>query len=201
MNITHSISHATYPSLAEVLWPSSHPKMRAAVLTLAGALLLTASAKIQIPFYPVPQTLQTMVVLLLGMAFGLRLGSAAVCLYLFSGAIGLPVFAGSPEKGIGIAYLIGPTGGYLFGFMLAAAACGALANRGFDRTVWHVVAAMFIGNALIYIPGLLWLGSFIGWDKPILQYGMYPFLLGDVVKIIFAAVAVPSLARVVRKKS
>ena len=117
------MTHATYPALAHILWPAQNRSGRAvggrAPLAVGGAALLAASAKVQVPFYPVPQTLQTMIVLLLGAAFGARLGAATVALYLAAGAAGLPVFAGSPEKGIGIAYMLGPTGGYLAGFVVA----------------------------------------------------------------------------------
>ena len=125
---------------------------------MSGTLALALSAKIQIPFWPVPLTMQTLVVLLIGMAYGWRLGGATLLLYLAEGAVGLPVFAGTPEKGIGLAYMLGTTGGYLLGFALAAAACGALAERGWDRSFARVVAAMLIGNAIIYSTGVLWLG-------------------------------------------
>lgn len=197
---SEGVAHST---LAQAIWPvhgGALQAMRAIVLAIGGAVLLTASAKIQIPFYPVPQTLQTMVVLLLGMAFGAKLGTATVLAYLAAGAAGLPVFAGTPEKGIGIAYMIGPTGGYLAGFILASAVCGALASRGWDAKIWTVAVAMLIGNVVIYACGLLWLGSVIGWDKPILQLGAVPFLLGDALKIVFAAAALPPIARAIRRK-
>ena len=193
-----------YSVLAHRLWmPQSRALqwLRAAVLAVVGAVILTASAKIQIPFYPVPQTLQTMAVLLIGMAFGAKLGAATVVLYLAAGAAGMPVFAGTPEKGIGMAYMAGPTGGYLLGFVLAAAVCGVFAQLGWARRLWQVAATMLVGNVLIYACGLLWLGTLIGWDKPVLALGAYPFLLGDAVKIMFAAVAVPPLARALRGAS
>lgn len=193
----------TYPALAQLLWPAQNrggQRWRTAALAVGGAVLLTASAKIQIPFYPVPQTLQTMIVLLIGMAFGAKLGAATVLCYLAAGAAGLPVFAGTPEKGIGLAYMFGPTGGYLAGFVLAAAACGFLASRGGDAKWWTVAATMCIGNLIIYACGLVWLGAFIGWDKPILQLGMVPFLLGDALKIAFAVAAMPPLARAIRRR-
>lgn len=188
------------PPLAQVLWPAnSRPALRAAVLVFAGAATITLSAKIQIPFYPVPLTLQTMVILLLGMAYGGKLATATVAAYLAAGAAGLPVFAGTPEKGIGLAYMFGPTGGYLLGFLPAAALCGELARRGFDASVQKVAAAMVAGNLLIYALGLLWLGTVVGWDKPVFQWGLLPFLPGDAVKIIFAAAFLPPLAKVIRK--
>lgn len=165
--------------------------LRGMVLAVAGTALLTIAAKIQVPFYPVPMTLQTFVVLALGMAYGWRLGAATLLLYLAEGALGLPVFAGTPEKGIGLAYMLGGTGGYLIGFVLAAAACGWLAERGWDRGVVRTAAAMLIGNAIIYVPGLLWLGGLFGWDKPILEWGLTPFLLGDLTKLALAAAVLP----------
>ena len=198
--------------LAGLLWPADFRKndfraaARAAALAFCGAAALFVSAKIQIPFYPVPQTLQTMVVLLLGMALGAKLGAASVMLYLAAGAAGLPVFAGTPEKGIGLAYMAGPTGGYLAGFVLAAAACGALAQAGWDRKLWKVAAAMVIGNLIVYACGVLWLAQFFGWEKPLLggkslfALGVAPFLSGDLAKIIFAALALPPVCRFAAKK-
>ncbi len=166
--------------------------VRNAVLMVIGTILLTISAKIQVPFFPVPITMQTFVVLTLGMAYGWRLGAATMGLYLLEGAFGLPVFAGTPEKGIGIAYILGPTGGYLFGFVLAAAVSGWLAERGWDRNVISTAIAMLIGNALIYIPGLWWLANLLGWDKPVLEWGLYPFIYGDLAKLALAALLLPA---------
>ncbi len=182
-----------YPTLAGAIWPAgkAHALLRGMVLALAGTALLTVAAKIQVPFYPVPMTLQTFVVLALGMAYGWRLGGATLLLYLAEGALGLPVFAGTPEKGIGLAYMLGGTGGYLAGFVLAAATCGWLAERGWDRGAVRTAAAMVIGNAIIYVFGLLWLGALLGWDKPILAWGLTPFLLGDLTKLALAAAALP----------
>ena len=182
-----------YPTLAGTLWPAgkANALLRGAVLAVAGTALLTVSAKIQIPFYPVPMTLQTFVVLALGMAYGWRLGGATLLLYLAEGAAGLPVFAGTPEKGIGLAYMLGGTGGYLAGFVLAAAVCGWLAERGWDRNLVRTAAAMLIGNAVIYVPGLLWLGGLYGWDKPILEWGLTPFLFGDLAKLALATAVLP----------
>lgn len=167
--------------------------VRNALAIIAGSMLLTLSAKAAIPFYPVPMTLQTLVVLALGMVLGPRLGAAAVLAYLAQGALGLPVFAGTPEKGIGLAYMLGTTGGYLLGFVVAAYATGLLAERRWDRSVLTTVAAMVIGNAIIYLFGLAWLGSIVGWDKPLLAWGVIPFLLGDLAKILIAAAVLPSL--------
>ena len=182
-----------YPTLAGAIWPAgkANALLRSMVLAVAGTALLTLAAKIQVPFYPVPMTLQTFVVLALGMAYGWRLGAATLLLYLAEGALGLPVFAGTPEKGIGLAYMLGGTGGYLIGFVLAAAICGWLAERGWDRNVAWTALAMLIGNAIIYVPGLLWLGGLFGWDKPILEWGLTPFLLGDLTKLALAAAVLP----------
>jgi biotin transport system substrate-specific component len=181
------------PTLASTLWPAGkvNAMLRSMALAVAGTALLTVAAKIQVPFYPVPMTLQTFVVLALGMAYGWRLGATTLLLYMAEGALGLPVFAGTPEKGIGLAYMLGGTGGYLAGFVVAAAACGWLAERGWDRSVVRTAAAMAIGNAIIYVPGLLWLGGLVGWDKPILAWGLTPFLLGDLTKLALAAAVLP----------
>ena len=162
---------------------------------VAGSLLLTLSAKLSIPFFPVPMTMQTLVVLCLGMVLGPKLGALAVLAYLAQGAMGLPVFAGTPEKGVGMAYMLGTTGGYLLGFVAAAFVVGHLARRRWDRSVAGTVAAMVIGNAVIYAFGLVWLGTIVGWDKPVLAWGMTPFLLGDIAKIVIAAALLPTLWR------
>lgn len=180
-------------TLAAALWQGADTLPRNAVLALAGSIALCVSAKVQVPFYPVPMTMQPLVVLMVGMAFGWRLGAATVLLYLAEGALGLPVFAGTPEKGIGLAYMAGPTGGYLLGFVFAAALAGWLAERGFDRNVMLTAVAMLLGNAVIYIPGLLWLGAVVGWDKPVLEWGLTPFLLGDATKLALAALLMPML--------
>jgi len=159
---------------------------------VAASLLLTLSAKIEVPFYPVPLSLQTFAVLGLGFVLGSRLAGSAVLLYLVEGAAGLPVFAGTPEKGVGLAYLMGPTGGYLVGFLLAAILCGLLAERGWGKSVISTLSGMVIGNIVIYAFGLFWLGSLLGWDKPILNWGLYPFLLGDALKIALATALLPA---------
>lgn len=191
----------TYPPLARAVWPAEKTSTlaRNAILMVLGTLLLWASAKVQIPFYPVPMTMQTFAVLVLGMVYGWRLGAATLALYLAEGALGLPVFAGTPEKGIGLAYVLGPTGGYLLGFLLAATVCGWLAERGWDRRVLTTIAAMLIGYVLIYVPGLLWLGALLGWDKPILEWGLTPFLLGDLTKLVLAAALLPAIWKLVRR--
>ncbi|MDA1237719.1 MAG: biotin transporter BioY, partial [Proteobacteria bacterium] len=172
----------THPTLINVLSGKENSLILNVLLAVAGSMALWVSAKIQIPFYPVPVSMQTLVVLMIGMAFGWKLGGATVALYLAEGLAGLPVFAGTPEKGIGFAYMVGPTGGYLFGFIIAATVVGWLAERGFDRNIILTAVAMLVGSTIIYIPGVLWLGSIVGWDKPVLQWGLIPFLYGDALK-------------------
>ena len=162
------------------------------VAVVAGSLILTLSAKVQVPFYPVPMTMQTLAVIGLGLALGPGRGAAAVALYLLQGALGLPVFAGTPEKGIGLAYMMGPTGGYLMGCLPAALIAGWLAERGWDRSVFSAMAAALLAGAVIYVPGLLWLGSVIGFDKPLQAFGLYPFISGDIAKALLAAITFPA---------
>ncbi len=184
---SHSLNHTT---LVNSLW-EDRSILRNILLIVAGSALLIISAKIKIPFYPVPLSMQTFVVLMIGMVYGWKLGSATVLLYLVEGAIGLPVFSGTPERGIGIAYMVGPTGGYLLGFLFAAALVGWLAERGWGRNLVSAFGAMLLGNLLIYTLGLLWLGSVVGWDKPVLAYGLTPFILGDLLKIVVATLLLP----------
>ena len=179
-----------FPTLADTLWENPG-WIRQLILAIAGVGLLTLSAKLKIPFYPVPMTMQTFIVLGLGMIYGWRLGASTVILYMVMGAFGLPVFAGTPEKGLGLAYMMGPTGGYLIGFVLAAAATGYLSEKGWDRKFVSTFLGMLVGNIIIYIPGLIWLGQVVGWDKPILAWGITPFLLGDLAKIILAMIILP----------
>ncbi len=192
---------ATHPTLIGTLWPGETAKpLRLVALAVLGTALLTLSAKINIPFYPVPLTMQTFAVLVIAMAYGPRLGTATLILYMAEGAVGLPVFAGTPEKGIGLAYMMGTTGGYLLGFVLAAALCGWLAERGWDRRVGTTALAMLLGNIVIYVPGLLWLGGLLGWDKPILEWGLTPFLLGDLAKLALATAVLPFAWHLVKRR-
>ena len=165
-----------------------------AALVVFGTLLLAISAQFKIPLYPVPITGQTLVVLLIGMTFWARLGGITMAAYLFEGALGLPVFAGGAS---GIATLMGPTGGYLFGFLLASVAMGYLAERGMGRTAVSTVVAMIIGNCVIYVCGALWLSNFIGFGQAIAG-GVLPFLYGDTLKLIIAAVLMPLAWRAVK---
>lgn len=164
-----------------------------------GTLILWASAKVSVPFWPVPMTLQTGAIAALAAAYGARLGAATVVLYLLEGAVGLPVFQGTPQQGIGLAYMMGPTGGYLIGFALAAFVIGWLAERGSDRNVFKLFGVMVLGDAIVFALGLAWLGTVIGWDKPVLALGLYPFVLGDLLKLALAACLVSAGARLVRR--
>jgi biotin transport system substrate-specific component len=161
-------------------------------VVLAGSLLLVLSAKFQVPFFPVPMSMQTFVAIGLGLALGPVRGALAVALYLAEGVAGFPVFASTPERGLGLAYMVGPTGGFLIGFVLAALVAGSLARRGFDRRPATAMAAALLAGAVIYVPGLLWLGAVIGWDKPVLALGLYPFIPGDIAKALLAAIAFPA---------
>jgi biotin transport system substrate-specific component len=146
--------------------------------------------------WPVPMTMQSYVILVLGMAYGSRLAAATVALYLLEGAVGLPVFAGTPERGIGIAYMAGPTGGYLVGFVLAAWVMGWLAERGWDRTVWRAGAAMGLGTVILFVPGLMWLAVLFGWSKAV-AVGLTPFIEGSILKLALAAATLPLAWRAV----
>ena len=158
---------------------------RAVVLMAAGTALLWISAKIQIPFWPVPATLQTLMVVLIGAFYGSRLGFATIIAYLAEGLAGLPVFVGTPEKGLGLAYMVGPTGGFLLGFAVAAFLIGLAVERGWGKSLLSTLAAMIIANVAIYAFGLTWLGTLVGPQKAIL-FGLTPFLLSDAVKILIA---------------
>ena len=188
-----------YPSLVNVIWDKPS-WTRNLILLASGVVLLTVSAKLKIPFYPVPMTMQTFMVLVIGMAFGWRLGAATLFAYLAAGAMGLPVFAGTPEKGLGLVYMTGPTGGYLLGFLLGAIATGFLAERGWDRRASTTFLAMLVGNIIIYVPGLMWLGAVLGWEKPIVEWGLTPFLLGDLAKIALAMLVMPAAWKLVGRR-
>ena len=150
------------------------------LIIILGSLALTLSAKIKIPFYPVPMTMQTFVVMLLGLAFGYKIGLATVSLYLLEGIAGLPVFSNSPEKGVGLIYFTGPTMGYLIGFLSATLIAGTISSN--DNTL-KIISKLLLSVSTIYILGVLWLGTLIGWDKPILEFGVYPFLLAEIFKL------------------
>tara|TARA_B110000444_G_scaffold220220_1_gene220864 strand:- start:152 stop:703 length:552 start_codon:yes stop_codon:yes gene_type:complete len=145
-----------------------------------GSVALTFSAKLKIPFYPVPMTMQTFVVLFLGLAFGYKIGLATVSVYLFEGIVGIPVFSNSPEKGTGLVYFTGPTMGYLIGFLSAVFFAGYLDLK---NNFFIILVKLIFAVSTIYLFGVLWLGTLIGWDKPILALGVTPFLLAELFKI------------------
>ena len=161
-------------------------------IAILGSILLAISAKIKIPFYPVPMTMQTFVVLFLGIAFGARIGLLIVSLYLFEGIFGLPVFAGTPEKGIGLIYFTGPTGGYLIGFLIAVYITGSFQYKDiFKNNISEFFINYFkllLAVSFIYIIGLIWLGTVIGWDLPIFKIGAEPFLLAESFKILILTI-------------
>ena len=161
-------------------------------VALIGSIFLAISSKIKIPFYPVPMTMQTFVVLLIGITLGWKLAVATISLYLFEGIIGLPVFSGTPEKGVGLAYFVGPTMGYLIGFIVA----GYLAGRFiYDNNLIKNFLKLSLATSFIYILGMLWLGSLIGWEKPIFELGAQPFLLAELFKILIATLMVKQFKR------
>ena len=162
------------------------------LIAILGSVLLAVSAKIKIPFYPVPMTMQTFVVLLIGVSLGWKLGLFTVTLYLAEGIAGLPVFAGTPEKGIGIIYFTGPTMGYLIGFMVAVYLSGFFK---FDNNFFKNFARLLFSVSFIYLLGLMWLGSLIGWEKPIFKLGAQPFLLAELFKISLLALIIPKILK------
>jgi biotin transport system substrate-specific component len=182
----------THPTLIGTLWPArANPAVRWIALMVAGVIFVAICAHIEVPLYPVPITMQTFAVLVLGAVYGARLGAATLALYMVSGLVGLPVFA----TGGGL----GPTLGYIIGFILAAGIVGWLAERGWDRNVIMTAIAMLIGNVLIYVPGLIVLAGFVGVDK-VIQYGLAPFLIGDALKLALAAVVLPLAWQVVKPR-
>ena len=177
-------------TFAATLWsPDRSPALRFAVLAGLGSLLLAISAKIQVPFWPVPMTMQTYVVLALAAAYGWRLGAATVALYLAQGFAGLPVFAGAAA---GPAYMMGPTAGYLVGFLAAAFIVGWLSERGWDRSITAMLVAMTVGHLVIFIFGWSWLATLIGPEKAYVA-GVAPFFAATVLKTLLAAATLPAL--------
>ena len=165
------------------------------LIVFLGSILLTISAKIKIPFYlfPVPMTMQTFVVLFLGICFGYKIGSATVILYLIEGLFGFPVFSNSPEKGVGLIYFTGPTMGYLIGFLTA---CYLSSKIKISDNFIAVLFKLIIATSTIYILGLIWLGTLIGWDKPIFALGAKPFLLAEVFKIMLLALLTKQIIKI-----
>ena len=172
----------------------TQPKIIKSFLAIVlGSIALTISAKIKIPFYPVPMTMQTFVVLFLGISLGYKIGLATVGLYLIEGIAGLPVFSNSPEKGVGLLYFTGPTMGYLIGFLTA---CYFASMIKFEDGFFVVLGKLILATSTIYILGLLWLGTLIGWDKPILALGAKPFLLAEIFKIAILALLVKKIIKI-----
>ena len=162
-------------------------------IALIGTIFLAISAKIKIPFYPVPMTMQTFVVLIIGIGFGWKLGLATISLYLFEGIIGLPVFAGTPEKGVGLVYFSGPTMGYLIGFLISAFVAGKF---NYNNNFFSNFLKLTFAISFIYILGMFWLGGLIGWDKPIFKLGAQPFLLAELFKILIATFAINHIKKI-----
>ncbi|MDA9676791.1 biotin transporter BioY [bacterium] len=163
------------------------------LIAVLGTALLTISAKIKIPFFPVPMTMQTFMVLLLGITLGPKIGLMTIALYLFEGIFGLPVFAGTPEKGIGFIYFTGPTMGYLIGFLTAAYLAGSFK---YEKGLINTFLKLIFSLSSIYIFGMIWLGFLIGWDKPIFKLGAQPFLLAELFKVLLLLALTPSLLKV-----
>ena len=164
-----------------------------AFIALIGSIALAVSSKVKIPFYPVPMTMQTLVVIMIGAAFGWKLGLATVSLYLFEGIIGLPVFSGAPEKGIGLIYFTGPTMGYLIGFLVAVFFAGKF---NYSKNLITNFLKLTFATSFIYLLGMAWLGSLIGWDKPIFKLGAQPFLLAELLKILIATFAINQIIKI-----
>ena len=158
-----------------------------------GSIALTISAKIKIPFYPVPMTMQTFIVLLLGLSFGYKIGLSAVSLYLLEGIAGLPVFANSPERGVGLVYFTGPTMGYLIGFL---SACYLASFVKFNDNFFNIFVKLTLAVSTIYIFGVIWLGTLIGWEKPIFSLGVAPFLLAEMFKILLLSLLAKKLIKI-----
>ena len=168
-------------------------RIKSLIAIILGSIALTISAKIKIPFYPVPMTMQTFVVLFLGLSLGYKIGLASVSLYLFEGIIGFPVFSNSPEKGVGLIYFTGPTMGYLIGFLTSSFLASKIDNK---DSFLLVLSKLIIATSTIYILGLLWLGTLIGWDKPIFTLGAKPFLLAEIFKIIILALLTKQIIKI-----
>jgi biotin transport system substrate-specific component len=162
------------------------------LVAVLGTLLLTISAKIKIPFYPVPMTMQTFIVLFLGITLGPKIGLLTVSLYLLEGIFGLPVFAGTPEKGVGFIYFAGPTMGYLVGFLVAVYFAGSFK---YDKGLINIFLKLIFSVSFIYILGIIWLGILIGWEKPIFILGAKPFLLAELFKMLLLSFLTPTLLK------
>lgn len=185
----NSVKENTYKStfMAEAIWPQA-TWLRDMILILAGSWLIALTAQIEIPMWPVPVTGQTFAILLIGALLGKQRGVASVLAYLTQGAAGLPVFAGGMG---GTLYMVGPTGGYLMGFVVVVYVVGRLAERGWDRRLATAALAMLLGNVVLYVFGLSWLSTLVGWEAAV-KAGLQPFVLGDLCKVALAALALPT---------
>ena len=163
------------------------------LLVLFGTILLAISAKIQLPFWPVPMTMQTFVIFLIGMTYSLKLSFITVSMYLFEGALGLPVFA----SGGGIAYLVGPTSGYLYGMLISSVVISYLANLGFSKTYLKTSISLLIGSFIIFLFGILYLGSIIGYEKAVIA-GLLPFIPSELFKIALAVSLIPTIQKIIK---
>ena len=164
--------------------------IKSLIVIFLGSIILAISAKIKIPFYPVPMTMQTFVVLFLGVGFGYKIAISAVGLYLIEGILGLPVFSNSPERGIGLVYFTGPTMGYLIGFLSASFLASFIK---FKDNYLIIFFRLVLAVSTIYILGILWLGTLIGWDKPVIELGVTPFLLAELFKIVLLTVVTKNI--------
>ncbi|MEM7240874.1 MAG: biotin transporter BioY [Pseudomonadota bacterium] len=189
--------------LTEAFWQATGTQLwikRVALVVLGViALIVAAKTKVLIPPSPIPITMGTLAILTIGAAYGPRLGLATILAYMIIGAFGFDVFANSSAENNGIAYMLGGTGGYLLGYVLATLALGYFARKGWDRNVVLMALAMLIGNILIYVPGIAWLAHLYTWEKPILEWGLWPFLIGDAMKLAAAALILPAAWKLVGK--
>jgi biotin transport system substrate-specific component len=183
-------------TLMSLVWPARSVQ-RTAILMLVGTALLALSAKIQVPFYPVPMTMQTLVVLVIGATYGWRLGGATVALYLLEGALGLPVFAGPAA---GPAYMAGPTGGFLMGFLVSAMVTGFMAERGWDRSILRVLVMMAVGHAVIFLFGVSWLSTLMPFERA-WTVGATPFYAATLLKTALAAATMQAAWTVAARRS
>ena len=177
----------------ELIKQNSQSRIIKSILVIfLGSLILAISAKVKIPFYPVPMTMQTFVVLFFGISFGYKIGLATIGLYLIEGILGLPVFSNSPERGVGLAYFTGPTMGYLIGFLTACFLATFIKS---NDNYFIIFTKLILSVSTIYIFGVLWLGTLIGWDKPILSLGVTPFLLAEIFKILLLCLLVKKISK------
>ena len=178
----------------ELIKQNTHSQIiKSLLIIFLGSVILTISAKIKIPFYPVPMTMQTLVVLTIGIAFGWKLGLATVALYLFEGLIGLPVFSGTPEKGVGLVYFTGPTMGYLIGFLVTVYFTGKF---NYNYNLPETFIKLLFATSFIYLLGMLWLGFLIGWEKPIFKLGAQPFLLAELFKVLIVTLTINQIKKI-----